>query len=180
MAVSRRSWYMYAVVCHKFLFQAFSIEKVSYFVHISFNLMKTYFLKGMLENCQCFLWYGMDSWSLPVLCFTFQASDGNLVISSSTDHTLAVWKDLEHKPLRQYKSQSDPIHAFDLYGSEIVTGTVANKIGVYSMADISLSPVSSTKLSTENFRGTLTSLAILPTKRLLLLGSENGAIRLLA
>ncbi|XP_037320742.2 WD repeat-containing protein 81 [Pungitius pungitius] len=109
-----------------------------------------------------------------------KAAEGNLVISSSTDHTLAVWKDLEHKPLRQYKSQSDPIHAFDLYGSEIVTGTVANKIGVYSMADISLSPVSSTKLSSENFRGTLTSLAVLPTKRLLLLGSENGAIRLLA
>uniref|UniRef100_A0A8C4I9Y4 WD repeat-containing protein 81 n=1 Tax=Dicentrarchus labrax TaxID=13489 RepID=A0A8C4I9Y4_DICLA len=109
-----------------------------------------------------------------------KAAEGNLVISSSTDYTLTVWKDLEHKPLRQYRSQSDPIHAFDLYGSEIVTGTVANKIGVYSMADISLSPVSSTKLSSENFRGTLTSLAVLPTKRLLLLGSENGAIRLLA
>ncbi|KAM3615348.1 uncharacterized protein V6R79_000752 [Siganus canaliculatus] len=109
-----------------------------------------------------------------------KAAEGNLVISSSTDYTLAVWKDLEHKPLRHYKSQSDHIHAFDLYGSEIVTGTVANKIGVYSMADISLSPVSSTKLSSENFRGTLTSLAVLPTKRLLLLGSENGAIRLLA
>ncbi|KAM7399143.1 hypothetical protein PAMP_018432 [Pampus punctatissimus] len=109
-----------------------------------------------------------------------KAAEGNLVISSSTDYTLTVWKDLEHKPLRQYKSQSDPIHAFDLYGSKIVSGTVANKIGVYSMADISLSPVSSTKLSSENFRGTLTSLAVLPTKRLLLLGSENGAIRLLA
>ncbi|XP_047247224.1 WD repeat-containing protein 81 [Girardinichthys multiradiatus] len=109
-----------------------------------------------------------------------KAAEGNLVISSSTDYTLTVWKDLENKPLRQYKSQSDHIHAFDLYGSQIVTGTVANKIGVYSMADISLSPVSSTKLSTENFRGTLTSLAVLPTKRLLLLGSDNGAIRLLA
>lgn len=109
-----------------------------------------------------------------------KAAEGNLVISSSSDYTLTVWKDLETKPLRQYKSQSDHIHAFDLYDSEIVTGTVANKIGVYSMADISLSPVSSTKLSSENFRGTLTSLAVLPTKRLLLLGSENGAIRLLA
>ncbi|KAM9733806.1 WD repeat-containing protein 81 [Menidia menidia] len=109
-----------------------------------------------------------------------KAAEGNLVISSSTDYTLTVWKDLEHKPLRQYKSQSDHIHAFDLYGSQIVSGTVANKIGVYSMADISLSPISSTKLSSENFRGTLTSLAVLPTKRLLLLGSENGAIRLLA
>uniref|UniRef100_A0A146P4U4 WD repeat-containing protein 81 n=1 Tax=Fundulus heteroclitus TaxID=8078 RepID=A0A146P4U4_FUNHE len=109
-----------------------------------------------------------------------KAAEGNLVISSSTDYTLSVWKELENKPLRQYKSQSDHIHAFDLYGSQIVTGTVANKIGVYSMADISLSPVSSTKLSTENFRGTLTSLAVLPTKRLLLLGSDNGAIRLSA
>ncbi|KAM9811368.1 WD repeat-containing protein 81 isoform 1-T2 [Syngnathus typhle] len=109
-----------------------------------------------------------------------KAADGNLVISSSTDYTLAVWKDLEIKPLRVYKSQSDPVYALDFYGSEIVTGTMANKVGVYSVADISLSPVSSTKLSSENFRGTLTSLAVLPTKRLLLLGSDNGAIRLLA
>ena len=112
--------------------------------------------------------------------FFLQAAEGNLVISSSADHSLTVWRDLEHKPLRQYKSPSEPVHAFDLYGSELVTSTVANKIGVYSMADISLSPVSSTKLSSENFRGTLTSLAVLPTKRLLLLGSENGAIRLFA
>ncbi|KAG7264453.1 hypothetical protein CRUP_010952 [Coryphaenoides rupestris] len=109
-----------------------------------------------------------------------KAAEGNLVICSSADHSLTVWKDLEQKPLRQYKSPSEPVHAFDLYGSELVTGTVANRIGVYSMADISLSPVSSTKLSSENFRGTLTSLAVLPTKRLLLLGSENGAIRLFA
>ncbi|KAK6296691.1 hypothetical protein J4Q44_G00328330 [Coregonus suidteri] len=30
-----------------------------------------------------------------------KAAEGNLVISSSTDHTLTVWKDLEHKPLHQ-------------------------------------------------------------------------------
>lgn len=112
--------------------------------------------------------------------FVLQAAEGNLLISSSTDHTLTVWKDLEHKPLHQYRTPSDPIHAFDLYGAEIVAGTVANKIGVYSVLDISASPANSTKLSSENFRGTLTSLAVLPTKRLLLLGSENGAIRLMA
>ncbi|KAK6473284.1 WD repeat-containing protein 81-like isoform X1 [Huso huso] len=109
-----------------------------------------------------------------------KAADSNLVISSSSDHSLTVWKELEQKPLHQYKSTSDPIHAFDLYGTEIVSGTVANKIGVYSMLDVSASPASTTKLSSENFRGTLTSLAVLPTKRLLLLGSDNGAIRLLA
>ncbi|RXN07686.1 WD repeat-containing 81 [Labeo rohita] len=109
-----------------------------------------------------------------------KAAEGNLLISSSSDHTLTVWKDVEHKPLHQYRTPSDPIHAFDLYGAEIVAGTVANKIGVYSILDSTANLGGSTKLSTENFRGTLTSLSVLPTKRLLLLGSDNGAIRLLA
>ncbi|XP_028662473.2 WD repeat-containing protein 81 [Erpetoichthys calabaricus] len=109
-----------------------------------------------------------------------KAAENNVLISSSSDHTLTVWKELEQKPLHHYKLLSDPIHAFDLYGSEIVAGNVANKIGIYSMMDVSCSPSSCTKLSSENFRGTLTSLAVLPTKRLLLLGSDNGAIRLLA
>ncbi|KAG8450775.1 hypothetical protein GDO86_003152 [Hymenochirus boettgeri] len=109
-----------------------------------------------------------------------KASEGNILVSSSSDHSLTVWKELEQKPLHQFKSNSDPIHVFDLYGSEIVTGTVANKIGIYSLLDSSSLPNSTTKLSTENFRGTLTSLAVLPNKRLLLLGSDNGVVRLLA
>ncbi|XP_051522081.1 WD repeat-containing protein 81 isoform X2 [Myxocyprinus asiaticus] len=109
-----------------------------------------------------------------------KAAEGNLLISSSSDHTLTVWKDVEHKPLHQYRTPSDPIHAFDLYGAEIVAGTVANKIGVYSILDNTANLSGCTKLSSENFRGTLTSLSVLPTMRLLLLGSENGAIRLLA
>ncbi|XP_043910298.1 WD repeat-containing protein 81 [Protopterus annectens] len=108
-----------------------------------------------------------------------KAADG-IIVSSSSDHSLTVWKEMEQKPLRQYRSTSDPIHAFDLYGNEIVTGTVANKIGLYSMSDGPNSPISTNKLSTENFRGTLTCLNVLPTKRLLLLGSENGVVRLLA
>ncbi|KAA0702045.1 WD repeat-containing protein 81 [Triplophysa tibetana] len=109
-----------------------------------------------------------------------RAAEGNLLISSSSDHTLTVWKDVENKPLHQHRTPSDPIHAFDLYGAEIVAGTVANKISVYSVLDNTASLAGSTKLSTENFRGTLTSLSVLPTRRLLLLGSDNGAIRLLA
>nr|BAT46564.1 WD repeat domain 81 [Tokudaia muenninki] len=107
-----------------------------------------------------------------------KAVEGNMLVSSSSDHSLTVWKELEQKPTHHYKSASDPIHTFDLYGSEVVTGTVANKIGVCSL----LEPPSqaTTKLSSENFRGTLTSLALLPTKRHLLLGSDNGIIRLLA
>ncbi|NXY34554.1 WDR81 protein, partial [Pomatorhinus ruficollis] len=109
-----------------------------------------------------------------------KAAEGNVLISSSSDHSLTAWKELEQKPLQHYKSASEPIHAFDLYGNEVVTGTVANKIGVYSMLESSALPTSTTKLSSENFRGTLTSLAVLPTKCHLLLGSDNGIIRLLA
>ncbi|XP_071994220.1 WD repeat-containing protein 81 isoform X1 [Engystomops pustulosus] len=109
-----------------------------------------------------------------------KAADGNLIVSSSSDHSLTVWKELEQKPLHQFKSNSDPIHALDLYGSEIITGNVANKIGIYSLLDSSSQPNSTTKLSSENFKGTLTNLAVLPTKRLLLLGSDNGVVRLLA
>ncbi|OWK14469.1 hypothetical protein Celaphus_00000837 [Cervus elaphus hippelaphus] len=107
-----------------------------------------------------------------------KAVEGSVLVSSSSDHSLTVWKELEPKPTHHYKSASDPIHTFDLYGSEVVTGTVANKIGVCSL----LEPPSqaTTKLSSENFRGTLTSLALLPTKRHLLLGSDNGVVRLLA
>ncbi|XP_066219583.1 WD repeat-containing protein 81 [Saccopteryx leptura] len=107
-----------------------------------------------------------------------KAVEGSVLVSSSSDHSLTIWKELEQKPTHHYKSASDPIHTFDLYGSEVITGTVANKIGVCSL----LEPPSqsTTKLSSENFRGTLTSLALLPTKRHLLLGSDNGVIRLLA
>ncbi|EQB78302.1 WD repeat-containing protein 81 [Camelus ferus] len=107
-----------------------------------------------------------------------KAVEGSVLVSSSSDHSLTVWKELEQKPTHHYKSASDPIHTFDLYGSEVVTGTVANKIGVCSLLD----PPSqaTTKLSSENFRGTLTSLALLPTRRHLLLGSDNGVVRLLA
>lgn len=100
------------------------------------------------------------------------------MVSSSTDHSLTVWKESDPKPLQHYKSPSDPVHAFDLHGHEVVAGTVANRIGIYSL-DGSV-PVATSKLSWENFRGVLTSLAMLPAKRLLLLGSDNGMIRLLA
>ncbi|XP_063150813.1 WD repeat-containing protein 81 isoform X2 [Candoia aspera] len=107
-----------------------------------------------------------------------KATEGNMLVSSSSDHSLTIWKDLEQKPLQVYKSASEPVHTFDLYGNEVVAGTVANKIGVYALQELSAPSI--TKLSSENFRGTLTSLAVLPTKCHLLLGSDNGTVRLLA
>lgn len=136
--------------------------------------------KNTLIKCfsefYCRMWFPFKQ----LFCLFMQGAEGNIVVSSSSDHSLTVWKELEQKPLHQFKSNSDPIHALDLYGSEIITGTVANKIGIYSLLDSSSQPNSTTKLSSENFKGTLTNLAVLPTKRLLLLGSDNGIIRLLA
>uniref|UniRef100_UPI00398F874B WD repeat-containing protein 81 n=1 Tax=Pristiophorus japonicus TaxID=55135 RepID=UPI00398F874B len=108
-----------------------------------------------------------------------KTAEGNVLVSSSTDHSLTIWKESDPKPFHHYRSPSDPVHAFDLHGNEIVAGTVANRIGIYSLLDPTV-PVAINKLSSENFRGTLTSLGILPAKRLLLLGSDNGVIRLLA
>ncbi|XP_078404445.1 WD repeat-containing protein 81 isoform X1 [Cetorhinus maximus] len=108
-----------------------------------------------------------------------KTAEGNVVVSSSTDHCLTIWKESDQKPFHHYRSPSDPVHTFDLHGNEIVAGTAANRIGIYSLLGAS-APVAMNKLSSENFRGTLTSLGILPAKRLLLLGSDNGVIRLLA
>ncbi|XP_067864675.1 WD repeat-containing protein 81 [Heptranchias perlo] len=108
-----------------------------------------------------------------------KTAESNIIISSSTDHSLTIWKESDQKPFHHYRSPSDPVHTFDLHGHEIVAGTVANRIGIYSLLDTSV-PVAMNKLSSENFRGTLTSLGVLSTKRLLLLGSDNGVIRLLA
>ncbi|XP_060612737.2 WD repeat-containing protein 81 [Anolis sagrei] len=108
-----------------------------------------------------------------------KATEGNLLVSASSDQALTVWKELEPKPVQSYKSPWEPVHAFDLFpGGQVVAGTAGNRIGVYALQEPL--PPSFTKLSSENFRGTLTSLAVLPTKGQLLLGSDNGALRLLA
>ncbi|XP_062816112.1 WD repeat-containing protein 81 [Anolis carolinensis] len=108
-----------------------------------------------------------------------KATEGNLLVSTSSDQALTVWKELEPKPVQNYKSPWEPVHAFDLFpGGQVVAGTAGNRIGVYALQEPL--PPSLTKLSSENFRGTLTSLAVLPTKGQLLLGSDNGALRLLA
>lgn len=77
-----------------------------------------------------------------------------------------------------FRGTTEPVHCLELFGNELVWGTTANRIGVHSGIDLSAS-YSSTKLRTDSLKGVLTSLALLPLTRLLLLGADSGAISLL-
>ena len=46
----------------------------------------------------------------------WQAVEGSILVSSSSDHSLTVWKELEPKPTHHYKSASDPTGAAGAQG----------------------------------------------------------------
>lgn len=72
---------------------------------------------------------------------------------------------------------SEPSHCLCLNGTELLAATPANKICVYS----ALRPdadYSTTRLRQDTLKGVLTSMAVLPLNRLLLLASDSGQISL--
>ncbi|KAK7504154.1 hypothetical protein BaRGS_00004458, partial [Batillaria attramentaria] len=93
------------------------------------------------------------------------------LVSSSFDGTLKVWS-VDGGP-------SDPVHCFSFYRDQVLSATTANRIGVHSMVGENAT-FTSVKLRSDTFRGVLTSMAVLPLNRTLLLGSDNGTIQLLA
>ncbi|CAL4110141.1 unnamed protein product, partial [Meganyctiphanes norvegica] len=111
-----------------------------------------------------------------VLCVVWQR--GGTFISSALDQTVAVWSVDDTKLKFSLRGPTEPVHLISLYGEEVITGTTANRIGVHT----SVSPVSSfssVRLRSDAFRGVLTTMAIVPLNRQLLLGADNGTIRLL-
>lgn len=76
------------------------------------------------------------------------------------------------------RGSTEPVHCLNIYNTELISGSTANRIGVHTSIDVDAS-FSSTKLRSDAFKGLLTSMVLLPLNRLLLLGADTGSISLL-
>nr|CAD7199262.1 unnamed protein product [Timema douglasi] len=106
------------------------------------------------------------------------AVDENRFVSSSLDQSVSVWSASDGKLLFNMKGPTEPVHCLSAYGTELISGTTANRIGVHTAVDDHAS-FSSTRLRSDTFRGVLTTMAVLPVNKLLLLGADSGNISLL-
>ncbi|CAK9833039.1 WD repeat-containing protein 81 [Anthophora retusa] len=107
-----------------------------------------------------------------------EAINETTIISSSLDETIAVWSALDGKLKFHMKGSTEPVHCMSAYEQELVIGTTANRVGVYTSIETTAS-FSSSKLKSDTFKGLLTTMAVLPLNRLLLLGADNGGITLI-
>ncbi|KAL8618351.1 hypothetical protein ACOMHN_047423 [Nucella lapillus] len=124
-----------------------------------------------------------------LLLSSWKAHDGEILqlkaysrhklVSSSFDGTLKVWNVEGGQEICPLKGPSDPVHCFSFYREQVLSATTANRIGVHSSVS-EHAHFSSVKLRSDTFKGVLTSMAVLPLNRALLLGSDNGTIQLLA
>ncbi|XP_076442450.1 WD repeat-containing protein 81-like [Babylonia areolata] len=124
-----------------------------------------------------------------LLLSSWKAHDGEILqlkafnkhklVSSSFDGTLKVWSVDGGMEICPLKGPSDPVHCFSFYREQVLSATTANRIGVHSSVS-DHAQFSSVKLRSDTFKGVLTSMAVLPLNRALLLGSDNGTIQLLA
>ncbi|GLG94157.1 Neurobeachin [Gryllus bimaculatus] len=102
-----------------------------------------------------------------------QSSGTLTILDIRTGLIMSSWKGHEGEV-----GPAEPVHCLNCYHSELISGTTASRIGVHTAIDAEAS-FSSTRLRSDTFKGVLTSMAVLPLNRLLLLGSDNGNISLL-
>ncbi|XP_011502923.1 PREDICTED: WD repeat-containing protein 81 [Ceratosolen solmsi marchali] len=107
-----------------------------------------------------------------------EALNETTIISSSLDQTIAVWSAIDGKLKFYLKGVTEPIHCMAVYEQQLISGTTANRIGVHSALEDSVT-YSFSKLRQDTFKGVLTAMSILPLNRLLLLGADNGIINLI-
>ncbi|XP_052767541.1 WD repeat-containing protein 81-like isoform X2 [Mya arenaria] len=124
-----------------------------------------------------------------ILLGTWKAHDGEILqlkahnktsfLSTAFDLTMKLWPvDGSTKELCSFRGHTEPVHCVNFYKNQIVSASTSNKIGVHTAVDTQAN-FTSTKLRSEVFKGVLTSMEILPLNRSLLLGADNGLIRLI-
>ncbi|XP_046448529.1 WD repeat-containing protein 81-like isoform X2 [Daphnia pulex] len=123
-------------------------------------------------------WKGHEGEVLQVNGWTSSHGSQHL-ISSSLDQSVSVWSADDGKLKFNFRGASEPVHCLCITGGgELVTGTTANRIGVYTSLTNNAN-FSSTKLRSDTFKGVLTAMAVVPLNRMLLLGSDTGVVNLL-
>lgn len=105
-------------------------------------------------------------------------ANDSTVVSSSLDQSVAAWSTDNGNLKFQLKGPTEPVHCLNSYGTELISGTTANRIGVHTSVGDHAS-FSSNRLRSDTFKGVLTAMGVLPLNRLLLLGSDSGHISLL-
>ncbi|KAG8198047.1 hypothetical protein JTE90_001881 [Oedothorax gibbosus] len=107
-----------------------------------------------------------------------KAFNNNLFVTSSLDHSLTVWEFEDTKAKCNLKGPMEPVTSICFYGNEVISGTTGNRIGQHTSTDKN-ALYTSTRLRSDTFKGMLTTMALLPLNRLLLLGTDNGSVVLL-
>ncbi|XP_041353185.1 WD repeat-containing protein 81-like [Gigantopelta aegis] len=123
-----------------------------------------------------------------LLMSTWKAHEGEILqikaynktklVSSSFDQTMKLWNAEDASLICVLKGPTEPVHCVCFYRNQVLSATTGNKIGLHTSVD-EMASFSSTKLRTDTFKGVLTSMVLLPLNRSLLLGADNGSIRLL-
>uniref|UniRef100_A0A8D9AX21 WD repeat-containing protein 81 n=1 Tax=Cacopsylla melanoneura TaxID=428564 RepID=A0A8D9AX21_9HEMI len=103
------------------------------------------------------------------------AADDGTLVSSSLDQTISAWHSNDGSLKCNIQGPTEPVHCLSVYKDQVISSTTANRLGSHSLSDYSFS---CTKLRSDSFKGIVTTMALVPLNKLVLLGADNGNITL--